>query len=179
MGSEMCIRDRSQVANKCRQCAQPKVGGICEVCDKPVSYSPSRPRKTCGRKCADTLRARNSSNSQSRKIETQCANCGRCRFVSPVYGARKYCSPRCAYDAQTSHHEVTSEQRKQFYHLAEWKRLRRDIWARERGKCQRCGDVHRRPSPPFHVHHIASWTRYPDVRLDSGNLALLLSLIHI
>lgn len=71
--------------------------------------------------------------------------------------------------------------RQAFYASDEWKSACVDVWHRADAKCERCGLDHRtidRESVKFHVHHIYGFTRYPDLRADKNNLALLCAPCH-
>lgn len=71
--------------------------------------------------------------------------------------------------------------RQSFYASDEWKAACVKVWHRTDAKCEKCGLDHRtidRNKVKFHVHHIYSFTRYPDLRADENNLALLCAPCH-
>jgi len=165
----------SQVAKQCNICRRKRISGKCKVCGRLVTERPSHIRNACGRACADVLRAKASSHTQSRKIYIFCKRCGKKRLVSPAYATRKYCSNYCYTQSNKGKNNhawkggITAKHDK-FYSSVLWKIACRDIWARERRKCQRCKKESKRS---HHVHHIKSWSRYPKSGLDRSNLALL------
>lgn len=71
--------------------------------------------------------------------------------------------------------------RQAFYASDEWKEACKTVWHRADAKCERCGLDHRtidRSALSFHVHHIASFTTFPDRRADPDNLKLLCAPCH-
>lgn len=71
--------------------------------------------------------------------------------------------------------------RQAFYASDEWKAACVAVWHRDDAKCQNCGLDHRaidRSSKRFHVHHIASFARYPELRAAPDNLILLCDTCH-
>ncbi len=71
--------------------------------------------------------------------------------------------------------------RQSFYASDEWKSACVIVWHRADAKCERCGLDHRtidRRKIMFHVHHIYSFTRFPELRADENNLALLCAPCH-
>ncbi len=63
-------------------------------------------------------------------------------------------------------------ERQLFYLTEEWKKVFSFVWQRDGGACQRCGATYKTPRW-MHVHHIASFDAYPDLRAESNNLVLL------
>jgi len=75
----------------------------------------------------------------------------------------------------------SSPVRQAFYASDEWKSACVSVWQRDDAKCQKCGLDHRsidRDTKKFHVHHIFGFTRYPLLRADPNNLALLCDTCH-
>lgn len=71
--------------------------------------------------------------------------------------------------------------RQAFYASDEWKAVCVKVWHRADAKCERCGLDHRtidRNKVKFHVHHIYGFTRFPQLRADENNLALLCAPCH-
>lgn len=173
-----CGNPKSQVAKVCLDCRRKRVSATCQSCGNSFQHKPSRPRSACSPECAHRLRARGSAVSQSRKVDLVCQHCGKTKRVSPVYAARRFCSSRCAYDANSGAANpswkggVTPEHQQFFASLA-WKRMCQRIWARDRRTCQRCGEVWDGSGKLHEVHHIAVWAQFPDLRLEPENLKLL------
>src|SRR6185295_8351265 len=169
-----CGNPKSQVAAICLACRRKRVVAACRACGRAFEHAPSRPRLACSPTCADRLRANGSRDTQSRKVAFVCKRCGTERLVSPSRNRGGYCSSRCAADARMGAGNrrwkggVTSKQRL-FFGSSEWKRICRDIWARDRGRCRLC----RKRPERGEVHHIATWGRFPKLRTDPGNLILL------
>ncbi|MBS8227119.1 HNH endonuclease [Vannielia litorea] len=162
----------------------PRVERRCEACGAPfVAIMGSRPKRSCSRVCADRLRAKASSSTQSQKIHVTCEECGRQRLVSPAYRVRRYCSVACAAASNTGVRNgnwrggATSE-RQTFYTSSEWRDLCNQVWRRDGASCRRCGKAHVYPERGFEVHHIAGWTAFPSLRRDLGNLVLLCGYCH-
>jgi 5-methylcytosine-specific restriction enzyme A len=71
--------------------------------------------------------------------------------------------------------------RNAFYGSDEWKIACVEVWHKADAKCERCGLDHRkidRKKLAFHIHHIASFSIYPDLRADPENLKLLCAPCH-
>ena len=169
----------SQVAKQCLECRRKRVDAICQNCGGTFQHKPSMPRAACSPSCAYALRGRASGDTQCRKIDLVCEWCGAIKKVSPAYADRKLCSRACAAAARSgpNNHSwkggITTEHQSFFSSLI-WRDKCREIWARDKGKCQRCDE---RPEQG-HVHHIRSWSDYDVLRLDSGNLVLLCAPCH-
>lgn len=72
-------------------------------------------------------------------------------------------------------------ERQAFYSSQEWKDACVIVWHRSDALCERCGLDHRsvdRNEVKFHVHHVYSFTMYPDHRSDVDNLMLLCQDCH-
>lgn len=173
-----CGNAKSQVAKICLECRRKRIDVQCAECGVTFKCKPSRMREACGRACADKLRAKRSSATQSKKLELVCEYCGTPKLVSPTYASRRFCSPDCAYLHNTGENNagwkggVTSEHQ-QFFTSPEWKVAQRAVWAREQRKCQRCGVVHEGTGRIHEVHHIKSWARNRHLGTEASNLALL------
>lgn len=75
----------------------------------------------------------------------------------------------------------SSPVRQAFYASDEWKAACVKVWHRADAKCERCGMDHRaidREKVKFHVHHIYGFARFPHLRADENNLALLCAPCH-
>lgn len=75
----------------------------------------------------------------------------------------------------------SSPVRQAFYASDEWKAACVKVWHRADAKCERCGMDHRaidREKVKFHVHHIYGFARFPHLRSDENNLALLCAPCH-
>jgi len=71
--------------------------------------------------------------------------------------------------------------RNAFYASDEWKAACVSVWRRDDAKCRNCGLDHRtinRADRRFHIHHIASFAAYPDLRAVPENLILLCDTCH-
>lgn len=71
--------------------------------------------------------------------------------------------------------------RQAFYASEEWKSACVAVWHRADARCERCGMDHRaidRNRIKFHVHHVASFSAFPDLRADQNNLRLLCAPCH-
>jgi len=71
--------------------------------------------------------------------------------------------------------------RNAFYSSNEWKAACVKVWDIADAKCELCGLDHRtidRTKIAFHIHHIASFSIYPDLRADPENLKLLCAPCH-
>lgn len=72
--------------------------------------------------------------------------------------------------------------RNAFYASDEWKSACVAAWHNADAKCERCGIDHRtvdRKKHAFHVHHVRSFTTYPEGRADPENLKLLCKPCHL
>jgi hypothetical protein len=178
-----CGQPKSQVAKVCTRCRRARITQPCAACGQPFTMVPSRPRAACSRECAYRLRGQRSRDTQSRRQTLVCEWCGAEKLAPPSRAARRFCSPVCAYAANTGAGNirwkggVTTESRA-FYSSTEWRNLCARVWARDRRHCLRCSQIWTRGSESFHVHHVASWTRYPELRLDMDNLVLLCAPCH-
>lgn len=71
--------------------------------------------------------------------------------------------------------------RQAFYASEEWKAACVTVWHRDDAKCQHCGLDHRtinRNERSFHIHHIAGFLAFPELRADPENLVLLCDTCH-
>lgn len=71
----------------------------------------------------------------------------------------------------------TTPERQALYSSIEWKNVIEKVWKRDNGICSKCqkkyiwGDQ-------FHIHHIKSFSLYPELRSELNNLVLLCSDCH-
>lgn len=178
-----CGQPKSQVAKICAGCRRTRTTQLCAVCGQSFTMLPSKPRVACSRECAYKLRGQHSGDTQSRRQKLVCEWCGIERLAAPSRAVRRFCSPVCAYAANSGSGNInwkggiTTESRA-FYASTEWRRLCARVWARDRRCCRRCLRIWTRRSKAFHVHHVASWTLYPALRLDMANLVLLCAGCH-
>ena len=70
----------------------------------------------------------------------------------------------------------TTPERQAFYQSDEWKSAVSKIWKRDLARCRRCGIE--RTTMAHHIHHIKSFSTYPDLRSDLDNLVLLCAECH-
>ncbi|MBK8773017.1 MAG: HNH endonuclease [Rhizobiales bacterium] len=174
-----CGAVMSQVAKQCLACRRATVSAECKHCGKHFQHVPSRPRTACSPECAYILRGLASRNTQSRKVDVVCEQCGRIKQVSPVYASRRYCSRACTALARSGAGNqnwkggITTEHQA-FYASTRWRKKCHSIWKRERGICQRCNER----CITGEVHHIHTWVARPDLHLASSNLALLCTGCH-
>lgn len=180
-----CGNDKSQVAQRCLRCARAgnKVTGTCSVCGRTFAAKLSKRQQTCSVQCAYVLRGRRSGDTQSRRVAFVCRQCGTEREVSPSRNRGGFCSTRCAYDFNTGSNNprwkgnATATQRA-FFRSTEWTKHCAVIWKRDRRTCRRCSRRHQDGERAFHVHHVGSWLKFPELRLDAGNTLLLCRPCH-
>lgn len=75
----------------------------------------------------------------------------------------------------------STPERQAFYASQEWRDACVAVWHNADAKCERCGVDHRdidRDAIKFHVHHVYSFTTYPEHRSDVDNLMLLCETCH-
>ena len=70
-----------------------------------------------------------------------------------------------------------SPERQRIYASSAWKRVRRDVIARDGGTCLRCG-VAPNGRRALHLHHVETWESAPERRLDRDNLATMCRACH-
>lgn len=70
-----------------------------------------------------------------------------------------------------------SPERQSFYSSCKWANLVRSIWERDKASCQRCGRK-KIKNEEFHIHHIKSFTEYPELRFMFNNCVLLCNECH-
>ncbi len=66
----------------------------------------------------------------------------------------------------------SSPERQRLYASAEWKRVRRIVFARDGYRCARCHEV-RYGARTMHLHHVKRWATHPELRFDPNNLIVL------
>jgi hypothetical protein len=71
---------------------------------------------------------------------------------------------------------VTPERQK-VYKTEEWQKLVKRVYKRDGHTCQLCG-IGNVSRVSFHAHHIRSWAKYPELRLDPSNLVTLCGVCH-
>lgn len=74
----------------------------------------------------------------------------------------------------------TTPERQELYASTEWKKATRKIWKRDDGTCKKCKcrkDDDR--AIQFDIHHIYSFSDYPDKRCEIDNLVLLCRPCHL
>lgn len=72
----------------------------------------------------------------------------------------------------------TTPIRQKLYETKDWKQLVRKIYIRDNIECQKCGLEHKYKMESFHLHHIKSFSLYPQLRLDPSNIVLLCRPCH-
>lgn len=74
-----------------------------------------------------------------------------------------------------------SPDRQKVYSSEEWKKLVKDVWARDEATCQLCKEKHNslENRGTFHIHHIKSFAENPSLRLELENLVLLCKKCHL
>lgn len=91
--------------------------------------------------------------------------------ANPMYGKRGKLSPMW----KGGH----KQERQRFYGSEEWKRAEQYVWRRDKATCQRCRKKRVRSEyRGFHIHHIASFTEFPELRAWPKNLLLLCAGCH-
>jgi 5-methylcytosine-specific restriction enzyme A len=71
----------------------------------------------------------------------------------------------------------SSPERQRLYASAEWRALRRTVFARDGYVCATCGE-NRYGDRQMHLHHVKSWGEYPALRLDPDNIIVLCRECH-
>ncbi len=68
-------------------------------------------------------------------------------------------------------------ERQRIYGLAEWRQVERIVDARDNRTCKRCGT---KPTKHhyIHHHHIGSWEKHPELRLNPDNIITLCAKCH-
>ena len=70
-----------------------------------------------------------------------------------------------------------SPERQRLYASAEWKAVRRKVFARDGYRCASCGEL-RHGAKRMHLHHVKPWATHPELRLDPDNLIVLCADCH-
>jgi DNA (cytosine-5)-methyltransferase 1 len=138
----------------------------------------SRSKRTCGRQCADRLRARASSATQSRKVALVCEHCGTSKLVSPAYPpdvfARLLALTHDAVGRSVQRGRAESPASINPSSHPSNGSASALLCGREiAALASDAGSVHNGAGRLHEVHHIGSWARFPELRLDTGNLSLL------
>jgi hypothetical protein len=72
----------------------------------------------------------------------------------------------------------TTPDRQALYNKQEWKDAVLLVWRRDDARCQRCATRREKRDDSYHVHHIRSFSTYPELRCDPSNLVLLCGPCH-
>ena len=70
-----------------------------------------------------------------------------------------------------------SPDRQEIYSSNEWKKLIVAVYARDNATCRLCGS-RKDNKIKMHIHHIFSFTHFPELRMDCENLVLLCKKCH-
>lgn len=100
--------------------------------------------------------------SEARKIK----HWGASGDKNPMYGVRGELSPR--------YKGGITPPRQQSYNKSEWKTLSKIVLDRANGKCERCGDEHKR----LHIHHIVPIKNGGEFLCDANKLIVLCPKCH-
>lgn len=75
----------------------------------------------------------------------------------------------------------TTPERQRLYKTQEWKGMLKSVYARDHYTCQRCkcGTTGGRSMKSSVAHHIKSYSDYPELRADMGNLVTLCRKCHL
>lgn len=71
----------------------------------------------------------------------------------------------------------STPERQRLYHSEEWKAVVREVYARDKYTCQRCGSP-KRSARGLHAHHVKSWAEHPELRQEPSNLVTLCNVCH-
>lgn len=71
----------------------------------------------------------------------------------------------------------TTPERHALYSSLKWKDAIKKVWARDDGYCQRCNKKSNGRNL-FHIHHIKSFSDYPELRCEVSNLILFCAKCH-
>jgi 5-methylcytosine-specific restriction protein A len=88
---------------------------------------------------------------------------------NPMYGVRG--------EANHNWKGGTTPERQSVYSSKEWVNAVIEVWKRDEAICQRC-EMKKNKNNLFHIHHIASFSDYPDLRTEVSNLVLLCAPCH-
>lgn len=66
----------------------------------------------------------------------------------------------------------SSPERQRLYASGEWNAIASKVYARDKGRCVRCGKAKQGPRS-LHVHHVKPWAEYPERRFELDNLITL------
>ena len=69
--------------------------------------------------------------------------------------------------------------RKKYYNSIPYKKWRNAVFKKDGYTCQMCGNVHTNKENTIHAHHIKSFARYPNFRLDVNNGLTLCKSCHM
>ena len=173
----------SQVAKQCWGCAlaarRDQDQRVCVICNTPYSCKRSLVHRACSPECSRKLRGRRIGDARLAKRATLvCGQCGRTRLVPQCRAGRKFCSRACAYKFRVGPNSSNwkggiTESVREFYRSREWARCRRAVRKRDQNTCRRCRRTRQKGEWAFDVHHVGSYLKFPDLRLDLDNLVLL------
>lgn len=89
--------------------------------------------------------------------------------ANPMYGKR---GALCRHYINGS-----SPERQRIYSRAEWRSFVASIYKRDGYRCRRC-ETPRTPTIRFHAHHVKSWARHPELRMEETNVVTLCAPCH-
>lgn len=159
---------------------------ICEYCghsynirlktEKPFQYLR---RRFCSNSCKmKKLRDEWKNKLYTRiypKVQIQCKNCGKIRYVPPSRSMRPFCDRQCmAIYYDENHHGSNhwnwkggiTELRNRDNDSPEYKQWRKAVFKRDGYKCVRCGND---KSGQLRAHHIKEYSIYPELRYEIDN----------
>lgn len=137
----------------------------CLVCRKHFVARPAIVAEGNGKYCSYRCAGLARHNRQPR----DCRTCGETFLVYPSDLRRRggtYCSAECYYNRPRRPRTPDERQTREY---REW---RAAVLERDRHTCQRCGQ------PGTHAHHVRSYARHPDLRLDVANGQTLCHACH-
>lgn len=145
-----CYTNAKRAAVWCAKCGQPFTVMACKVAK----------RQFCSPECAGRKSAR---------VRITCERCGKLSDpILPSQAAhRKFCSVRCSDRA----HRKAPKGTQQRLYCQDWRDLRKEIVARDGGRCTTCGSRFN-----LHVHHIRPWAESQNNSPE--NLTTLFSTCH-
>lgn len=150
---------------QCRvQLRDRKIELICFGCGKQFKSFLSQPgRKYCSHKCAGVEEA---------KVDHECVICGgRYKVVPSRTDKSKCCSFACRVLLSAKIQKKLAIDSKTRFNYKSWGKIRKQIIARDGGKCTKCSRTDR-----LEVHHIVPWRKTRDD--SAGNLITLCHECH-
>lgn len=175
--SKVIHKNRNYCSNACKFIGmRNKVKCICNQCgiqfeDYPRSLARGE-GKYCSHKCAAAARRR--------QDIVVCEYCKKTftTFLSHIKDGRKYCSPECAYTANSGagNYNWRGGSFRSGYRGMNWKSQRNLAYERDGGECQICHRRQKNGDKRFHVHHIIPFRYFEKDYMSGNDLSNLITL---